>query len=275
MKKILVVLDHADNSDHVQDYALELAELHGSHLSAIAVLDLPWLTAVQPEPLGGAAFKLTHDERMILETRKRIQELIQTFSDRAKNTKVSHTIINAEGFPSVEIEKASLSHDLLVMGRELDLHFQVGDVNDLIIKTIARHNPRPIISLVDAASAQGDVLIAYDDSLQASRALHMFLLLGLGNGRKAHILVIDPSKKAAALMADHAKVMCALYGLPAEIHLRQDGKPEDVILEESARLKVSMIIMGAYGKPFFEQMIFGSCTKSVIKQTKIPVFIHH
>lgn len=275
MKKILVVLDHADNSDHVQDYALELAEFHGSHLSAIAVLDLPWLTAVQPEPLGGAAFKLKHDERMILETRKRIQELIQTFSDRAKNTKVPHTIINAEGFPSVEIEKASLSHDLLVMGRELDLHFQVGDVNDLIIKTIARHNPRPIISLVDAASAQGDVLIAYDDSLQASRALHMFLLLGLGNGRKAHILVIDPSKKAAALMADHAKVMCALYGLPAEIHLRQDGKPEDVILEESARLKVSMIIMGAYGKPFFEQMIFGSCTKAVIKQTKIPVFIHH
>lgn len=275
MKNVLVVLDHADESSQVQDYALELATLHGSHLSAIAVLDLPWLTAVQPEPLGGAAFKIKHDERMILETRKRIQELTRTFSERAKKTKVPHTIINAEGFPSVEIEKASLSHDLLVMGRELDLHFQVGDVNDLIIKTIARHNPRPIISLVDAAPAKGDVLIAYDDSIQASRALHMFLLLGLGSGRKVHILVINPSKKEAALMAEHAKVMCTLYGLLAEIHLRHDGKPEDVIVEESERLQISMIIMGAYGKPFFEQMIFGSCTKSVMKKTKIPIFIHH
>ncbi len=276
MKKILVVLDHAEESASVQAYAIDLAQKFKVALSAIAVLDLPWLTAAQPEPLGGAGFKIKHDERMIRETRKQLDVLAQNFENHAKAAKINYSVIYAEGFPSIEIEKAALTHDLMIIGRKTDLHFQVEDATDFLMRTIAQDNPRPIISIEDKAQVDGNVLIAYDDSIQASKALHMFLLLGLGSGRKADILVMNESKKAATLIAERAKNMCELYGMSVETHLvLSEHSPEDMILKHSSDMKSSMIIMGAFGKNLLQKLIFGSCTQAVIKKSKIPVFIHH
>lgn len=276
MKKILVVLDHAEQSAAVQTYAIELAHQFNATLSAIAVLDLPWLTAAQPEPLGGAGFKVKHDERMIQETRKRLNTLCQNFEAHAKAAKIDYSVINAEGFPSIEIEKAASTHDLMIIGRKTDLHFQIEDATDFLMMTIARDNPRPIISIDEDAPLTGNVLIAYDDSIQASKALHMFLLLGLGVHRKADILVMNESKKAATLIAERAKSMCELYGMSVETHIvLSERSPEEEILKYATDLKSSMIIMGAFSKNLLQKIIFGSCTQEIIKKSKTPIFIHH
>lgn len=276
MKKLLVVLDHAEQSHAVQHYAINLALHLKVSLSAIAVLDLPWLTAAQPEPLGGAAFKIKHDERMIRETRKRLNALCTDFEAKANAAGIPYTLISTEGFPALEIEKAASTHDLVIMGRKTDLHFQVEDATDYLMKTIARDNPRPIISISEPPNTDGDILIAYDDSIQASRALHMFLLLGLGHGKKADILVMNASKKNALMIAERAKSMCELYSLPVKIHTVHDEKnPENAILKHIDNYKNSLVIMGAYSKNFIEEIIFGSCTKGVIRKSKAPIFIHH
>lgn len=51
------------------------------------------------------------------------------------------------------------------------------------------------------------------------------------------------------------------------------GNPSDEILKFSKEEKVHLIIMGSHGRSSFYDAFIGSISKSVLKQTKIPVLL--
>ncbi len=276
LKRILVVLDGSEASEATRKLAVRMAKEFNADLTGVGIIDTPWITAAQPEPLGGAAYKIHRDYEVIKQTRARIKEMLAEYSAKCKKDGVSCTTVALEGFPATEIEKLSQEHDLILIGRTTGFHFGMDEDSDLTVKHVTRDNPRPVI-VVTSADVRGDtVLIAYDGSMQAARALQMYLLLGLAENKRVHILSIGRKQKEADAIAERAHKMCESHGAKVTSEGVASSKPpEEIIKKKSDEVNAVMIVMGAFGHHGLRELFFGSCTEHMMKASKAPLFIHH
>lgn len=276
IKRILVVLDDSEASKAAKLYALQLAKNSDASLTGLAVVDTPWITAAQPEPLGGAAYKIHRDQELVRKTRTHTEEMLKSFVEKCSQLQVKCSIAEREGFPVTEIEKLSQEHDLIVIGRTTDFHFDLDQENDLTVKHITRDSPRPLIIVGPTPSSGKIVLIAYDGSLQAARTLHMYLLLGLANEHKIHIISIARHPQEANDIASRARTMCELYGITPTVKSITSSRPAEEIITATAKdVDANLIVMGAFGHQGIREFFFGSCAQHMIKKSDIPLFIYH
>lgn len=277
MKKILLVLDNSKPGQQAQNFAIDLAKHFKNSLTGLAVLDTPWITAAQPEPLGVSDFKMHRDDAVLKKSQEHLNFLMSEFQKLCTKQQVANDVLEAEGFPAVEIEKLAHEHDVIIMGKTTDFHFDLDDDTDLTVKHVARDNPRPLILVPENVPESKTVMVAFDGSLEASRSLHMFLLLGLARGRDIQIVSGHKIRDKAELQAKRAVNMCQAYGLKAHQHVHQisGGSAADYVLEMSDQLKASMLIMGGFSHNILHEAVFGSNTKTIMKSSRIPVFIHH
>lgn len=276
LKRILVVLDGSETAKAAKKYALELAKKTKAEVTGVGIIDTPWITAAQPEPLGGAAYKIHRDSAVIKKTHQKIKKMLNTFFSQCEENNVKCEVKEMEGFPAMEIETLSQEHDLIIIGKTTDFHFDLDDDTDLTVKHITHDNPRPLLVITNAENKGKTVLIAYDGSLQSARSLHMYLLLGMGKGQKIKILSICRKQDEADRVAQRAKNMCNYHGLKVESEgIGTFRAPEKVIIEKTIEYDASMIVMGAYGEQSLKEIFFGSCTEYVMKKSKVPLFIHH
>ena len=276
IKKILLVLDGSPAGAAAREYALTLSKTTHAGMTAIGVLDTPWITAAQPEPIGGAAYKLQRDEAMIEHSQEQVVHLLDEFAHEANLQGVRIEAVEAEGFPATEIERLSHEHDLIVIGKTTDFHFDLDEDSDMTVRHIARDNPRPLMIIPENPAKGGKILVALDNSLQSSRALHMFLLLGLAMGDEVEVLSIHEDEELATIIAERGVRMCALYNVKASARpIHAAGNKGELILRAAKDVQASMLVMGGFSHSFFRELFFGSCTKKLMAGAKIPVFLHH
>jgi nucleotide-binding universal stress UspA family protein len=277
IKKILVVLDSSKPGLMAQKYAMEMTTKYKASLTGLAILDTPWITAAQPEPLGGAAFKVHRDDVVLRQSQEHVEYLLAEFKKDALVAQIEFQGVEAEGFPAVEIEKLSHEHDIIVIGKTTDLHFELDENTDITVKHVARDNPRPLILVPENVPKTNRIMVAYDGSLQASRSLHMFLLLGLAKGHEMHIVCSHKLVDKAEVVAKRAVRMCESHGIKSTYHPLEmpSGAIADHLLNTVKELDVSMLVMGGFSHTLIRETFFGSCTKTLMKNTTVPLFMFH
>ena len=279
LKRILIVVDESDASYAAKLYAIKLAKQKKCKLTGIGIIDIPWITAAQPEPLGGGAYKIYRDQEVISKTHHKVKELLKDFEEMSNKEKVDCLIFEREGWPASEIENLSEEHDIIVIGKATDFHFELEEDSNLTVRHLARDNPRPIIvvpSKENDISEDHNILIAYDGSLQAARSLHMFLLLGLARDKKLHLTSVAKTKAEANRIVGPAQRMCEQHGYKASSEGIESSESIELILKEKIKtMKPSLLVMGAYSRNGLKELIFGSTTEHMIKDPSVPVFIHH
>lgn len=276
IKRIVLALDNSGPGLAAQDYAIHLAKEKNASIVALGILDMPWITAAQPEPLGAAAFKLHRDEEVIKSSHEQIRFMIDAFKKAASIEDIPAEVFEVEGFPATEIERFSHECDVILIGKTTDFHFELDEDTDLTVKHIARDNPRPVIVIPGRVNSDGRILVCFDGGLQASRALHMFILLGLAKNKSLDIVTVDPDEEQGIQKVEHALRLCSAHGLVAEAKtLTTKEDPSDALLKYAKDNNVSMIVMGAFSHSFLKEALFGSVTTNLMKKTDIPLFIHH
>lgn len=278
IRRALVVVDGSKASLEAQKYAISLSKERQCRLTGMGVLDTPWITAAQPEPLGGAAYKLHRDDEVIRQSHERVNSILQDFKNKCKEAGLEGDTLEVEGFPASEIERLSQEHDLIIIGQKTDFHFDLEDDSDITVRHIARDNPRPILSVPAPRDGEfpRDVAVAYDGTLQSARALHMFLLLGLGEGRTLHILTVDRHQNEADEVAMRAVRMCEVYGVTAKpLGIASTKDAAKVLLKTIETLPVGLVVIGAFSHSTLSEVLFGSCASTFMKKSKFPLFIHH
>ena len=120
------------------------------------------------------------------------------------------------------------------------------------------------------------VMVAYDGSLQAARALAAFETSGLGCSQKVHVVSVAQEHKDAARHADRAVGFLGLHGIEAIPHpVNTSVSTAQVILHKVRYLEAGLLVMGAYGQPVLREFVLGSVTRSVLKESPVPVFCYH
>ena len=120
------------------------------------------------------------------------------------------------------------------------------------------------------------VVIAFDGSLQASRALYAFEASGLGRSRDVHVVSIASEHKVAADHADRAVEFLAYHEIRAvPTAVASSDAPAATLLDRAKEFGAGLIVMGVYGQPILREFFVGSTTQTMLKEIPVPLFVSH
>jgi nucleotide-binding universal stress UspA family protein len=277
LRSILVALDATAASAAAQELALRLTKRFGSRIAGIAVLDRAYLTAPTAVGIGGMAYKKHRDQVKLEEAKAFLARLEETFRLSCEEAGVNWRAIKAEGTPHKLIEMESGRHDLLVIGKDTDFHFDFVDTTSDTVQRLLKENPRPLLVCPERTREGGPIVAAYDGSLRASRALHMLILLGLADGRQVHIVSVTRDDEGEAPQrASYATDLFVKHGIEAIGHdIASQAAPADIVLAQAQALGASMIAFGASGQNALQSWLLGSASSRLIDVCPCPLFVHH
>jgi nucleotide-binding universal stress UspA family protein len=276
LRSILVALDATPASSAAQTLAIEMARRFDCQITGITILDRAYITAPTAVGIGGMAFKRHRDQVKLQEARAFLDRLEHGFQDSCEAIGARWQVIEAEGAPHHLIEQESGRHDLLVIGKDTDFHFDVDPSTAETVRRLLNDNARPIIVCPETAPSEGPVLVTYDGSVHSSRALHMLALLGHVQSRAVHVLSVSDDQAGASERARYATELLIKHGLEAKAHgVSSRAEPADIICAEAEALGASLIAMGASGQRRIYDLFLGSTTQRLLKLCPVPLFVHH
>ena len=277
LKSVVVVLDDSESSFAAQTVALGFAREHGAELVGVGVVDAPFYTAPMVRPIGAGAYKVHRDESLLEEARIRLKGRINAFRDACAEAGAVHGAIGEHGRPHERIEAEADRHDLIVVGRDTNFHSQPEPDIAESVNRLLRDNPRPVLVVPGAPRPGNKVLIAFDGSRESSRAMHMFLLLGLARGHEIHVASIGEDLGEATALAERGISLYRSHGHAAEAHgLVARGSPAETLLAHVDAMNAGILVMGAFAHHNLLRNIFmGSATRRLLHDCPVPIFVHH
>lgn len=274
LRSLLVAIDATKASEAAQKLAIDLAIRLGAKIDALAVLDKPWIDQPRARPIGTGYYHEHRAETLRKSIGEKLHGLIDAFEEQCLKSGVSFNLIEKSGAPVGTIECEAQGNDLILAGKDTTFHFAGHTSPSDTVMRLVRDNPRPTILTAPGSMGGNGVLIAYDGSLPASRALHMFILLGLGHNQDLTLLCIDEDQKIARRHTADAMALLNNHGLTAKVLCEATSDhPGQVILDHSN--DISMVVMGAFSRNHLRDYFFGSTSQKIIDRCRVPLFIHH
>lgn len=277
LKSIVVAVDASPSSVEAEKLALAIAGNYGSRLVGIGVLDTPFFRAPMARPMGAGAYKEHRDETLLEAARERLEARLKEFEAACTAAGAAYGAIEAEGVPHELIEAEADRHDLIVIGRETNFHGEEKHDIAAVVQRLLHDNPRPVVVVPPAPQSGERVVVAFDGSRQSSRAMHMYILLGLAKGQEAHVVSIAANRAAAQETAAKGAGLFRSHGFDAEAHgIAARGNPGDAILAHVESMNAGMLVMGAFGRHnLVHNILVGSATRRLLHDCPAPVFVHH
>lgn len=278
MLKTILVVFGGNDADHPSiDFAIRLAAEADAMLIGLGVIDESQISPAEPMPIGGGSLKLARDAAKLHEQRQAIQNRLSNLAVQCAKHQVAFKPLESLGEPAEELAVEAQRFDLIVMPRYVgdgsspDDH---GLANALY--TILRTTPRPVIAVSNLAVQGQSVVIAFDGSLQAARALQIFESTGMAAKRPVHVVSLDDDQVEAARRGDRATDFLSHHGIASTLHAAvRSSNPAEQMIELAHRLDAGLLVMGAYGQPRFREFLLGSVTKTLMKKCVIPLFLYH
>ncbi len=279
IRSILIGLDDTDASRHAQELAISLAQTLGAHIAAACVVNVPQLTAPEPVPPGAAHFKHEKDEALIARAETEARGMLDAFAKTCLQSGVGHDTALVHGDPVEELTRAAPLHDLIVLGRDTSFEQDKGEGSREMSRPslqLVRAAPRPVLIATAKAPGKGPDVVAYDGSLPAMRALQLYCLLGLGKDRETRILSIGQDEDAVRATAETGTRFAAMHGVKAITHaIVSKDDPAAVLRVEAHGGAARLLVMGAYGRRGWRELILGSCTSELLAKSETALFVYH
>jgi nucleotide-binding universal stress UspA family protein len=277
LKSILVGLEDSASTERATELALELAEAQGASLLGLAIIDEPDIKAGAAMGIGGSAYKHDRDEVLMLDAHQRAREYERRFLERCKSSPVAVRVLEVIGRPAETILGELEHHDLVMLGRDANFHFQTEATDARTWDMIVHKASKPVIVVPGDPPPRGrGALLAYDGSLAATRALQAFAASGLAQTLELHVVTVNDSGAIAWELATLAVDTLKALGLTAELHNVVSMLPiAEALLEFATKLEAAMIVMGSFAHSRLRSFFRGSVTQQLVEKTTIPLFLTH
>ncbi|MBM4077965.1 MAG: universal stress protein [Planctomycetes bacterium] len=247
-------------------------------ITCLGVVDLRSESLETGLPLGvGQARPLFSSSRNLEPIREQIQLALKTASEMADNAGVECHVLNREGDPAALIGNEAQRHDLVILGRRppVELNDRCPTPSETLTE-ILRHTPRPVIMACQSIPRSSDVVIAYDGSVQSARTLQSFVSSGLYFGHPLHLVGISDSRDSIQQSISRAVDFLSAHSLKAETQIvPMAGTVAETLTSFVHHVPAGLLVMGAYGKPWFKDLLFGSVTSTMLAEVPIPLFLNH
>ena len=277
LKSILVSIDRSSDSTPAMELALGWAKRFEAELVGVGFIDEYGIEVAQ-EYLYKEGLIPSVNPPLIARVHEDYRRILEQYAARCAAAGVSCTTPAEIGLSLDRVLFEAQRHDLILMDRLRILvpGFEGPQAQNL--GRILKNSPRPVVLVPPhgAAGDGGEVVVAYDGSLQSARALYAAAFSVLEPEAKVHIVSVASARADAARAADQAIAFLRLHQVDAVPHaIESADDPATVVLEQVDRLRAGLIVMGAYGEPVLREFFLGSVSRTILKESKVPVFLAH
>lgn len=276
IRSILVALDDTPGAQRARDLAIDLSRRTGAALTAATVLDWPHvMDAHEAVPAGAAAFKERRDAARAQRAEQEAEAAFTNCAAAAGETPFAR--LRLPDAPEPALVAAGATHDLVVIGRDSTLGLQdCPDGLAPVIEALLHDGARPLLVVPpEAPIDRGGVLVGYDGSIPAMRAIQLFALLGLADGMPVKVLSVAPTRAEAQRLADEAAGYLRSHDVAAEALALEGARPVDALLTEAASMPARLLVMGSFETTGLRTLFTGSATKRLLHAAPCPVFVAH
>lgn len=263
-----------------------LAEIAFRDKGRLSVVHIGFVPLLPAYAIGASPYSTAIVPESWVETRN---DMARVLSDQQAETRsyLQHQGLTGE-VATLCVEPAAI-HDLVaVRAGFADLVVVQKSLRDTetgfdgVMQGLLFEAATPVILNAEAnkkALAPEKIMIAWDGGLPALRAVHAALPL-LKKAKSVMITCFDPHKTPNAdgesPGADLA-MWLSHHGCVVTVEEMTAGgqKISDAILSAAKDHLADLVVMGAYGRSRFSEMLFGGTTLRMLKQESLPVFITH
>ncbi len=276
VKSILVGVDGSKFSASALELGLRWARRFDALLVGLGVIDEPTIRRPEMVPIGASHFKEHSDEVRLAQARARVKQFLERFALRCTEAGAACKLLEDSGLPNETILLEAQRYDLIVLGQQTHFHFATQSSPDETITQVLKHTPRPVVTVPEQLADDTAVMVAYDGSLQAARALQAFQAAGLAGSETVHVVSVGADPVEAARHADRAVEFLRFHAIQASPHVLGPGpSTAETLLDQVRQLHVGLLVMGCYGQPGLREFFLGSVTRTVLKNSSVPLFLYH
>lgn len=279
MHSILVTVDDTPSCAAAKRVALSLARQTGAAIRGVTGIDLSDIDRVELAPIGGVGYayaRLQHRNEQVKERRMRLAELPEAFQRSLAAEGIKAPCHTMESDIRGELLRMVETCDLVVTGRDAEFHLEPLEGMAPLVEYVVARGCRPVIVTGPDSIGNGPVLVAYDGSAPAAKALQAAALLGIFRSSGAHVVSVCRDRAEASDIAGRARAFLEPYGVDVDIDaVGSSDHPADVLSKRVAEIGPCMLVMGAFGHRGFREILFGSSTRRLFDAVPLPLFIYH
>jgi nucleotide-binding universal stress UspA family protein len=275
VQSIMIGLDGSPQSISAIALGLRWARRFGVFLVGLGIIDEPTICQPEPIPLGASSFKAERDEVLVARARGQVEQCLAQFAVRCTEAGVPCKLLEEVGVPSEHLLLEAQRCDLIMLGQQSWGHGTPED-SRATLTTILKNAPRPVVTVPETLGDGTTVVVAYDGSVQAARALQAFEASGLAGADAVHIVSVGSDHSTAAHHADRAAAFLRMHNIAASIHVVSPAPSvAEVILHQAQQHQARVLVMGAYGQSTLREFFLGSVTRTVLQHSQVPLFLYH
>jgi nucleotide-binding universal stress UspA family protein len=275
LRTILVGLDGSEHADSALTLAIRWARRFNALLVGMGCVDEPGVYGPEEYLVGHAVFEGVNAS-LVAEASARVEGALLRATVRCAEAGVTFRPLKDVGMPHARIVDQAQRCDLIALGRQTHFRFGWQDEPDETLRRVVSFSPRPVVAVPDETHDGATVVVAYDGSPQAARALASFEASGLGRGCRIQVVSVAEQRHDATRHADLAVEFLRSHDLDAVPNPVASGRPPAEILQEVMRpWGPRLVVMGAYGQPVLREYFLGSTTRTMLEQCPCPLFLDH
>ncbi len=277
IKTILVGLDGSEHSRTGARYALWLGEKFAARVIGLHVVDIASIEGSFFHDISGSlGFEpyLDFSSKMRQVLQERGQALLEEFARQASERGVACDTLLGLGIVANEICERARVADLVIIGhRGLNEKFSTGLLGSTT-ESVTRKSPKPVwVSTLQFREIRRP-LLAYDGSQRAAAAMaaaaEFCSLLSL----PLTVLHVSRDVFQGEKTLAEAQTYLAPYGIEGHFEIATTAHAPEAITKFLRERDHDLLFIGAYGHSRIIEMVLGSTTEYVLRNSPCPVFLN-
>jgi nucleotide-binding universal stress UspA family protein len=275
IKKILVGIDTSEHSRNAQAYGFHLAHRFQASLIGLHVIDIVSIEGSFFHDISGSLglepyLDFSSKMREVLTARGKA--VLEEFSAAARRENLPAETVLDMGIVANQICDRARSADLVIIGhRGINERFSTGLLGSTA-ESVARKCPRPVFISPMKFREIARPVLAYDGSERAAKAMRQAADFCSASNVPLTVITVARDPKLGERTLGEARTYFEPYSPPAEFKLLAGHANEEVIrfIKEH---NADLLFIGAYGHSRIIEMVLGSNTEYVLRNSPCPVFL--
>ena len=275
-KTILVPIDSSDTSLVAVDYAIDLSRSYKSEIAGISIIDIKKLAGPFMRDLGTSIGGMVPYADFQQKVRQFLEDTARAALDelegKCNSASISCTRTIKEGVVSKEIVESAKRCDMVVMGMAGEHAFWRDAFLGSNLESVVRQTHKPVMVTPENFKKVTKILIAYDGSTFATRAL----IAGADIAQHMHlpltVITVSDDKDSGENTLSQASENLKDRDITFD-NVLKSGETVSVILDFCKEGSYDLLVMGAYGHSKIRELIIGNTTVQIMRKVNCAVLM--
>ncbi len=276
IRNILIPTDGSDYSKTALEYGIYIAkrleaELTGLHIIDVKILQGPIFSDI----FGSVSLSPFPEFLTVIEKglHERADSILEAFRRRCEGAGLTPRIKKVTGIIDEEILRAGHEADLILLAQRgehypLSRSVLLGSTAEAVVRKAGK----PVMVTPAEYREIESMGLAYDGSPSAQHALGIAAQLSVKTRWPITVILITDQQALAAELTQKVESYLEPFEIDSDVVVLR-GKEEKEIIRFIREGAVELMLMGAHGHSRFKELLLGSTTSYVIRNSTIPVLL--